>query len=308
MSRRAEVWWQVAIAAGCVIVIASGAFAISGHNSTHERQPATVPVQIPSTSNTAPSTHPSRHSTPSPTTVVTVTPTPVPTHVPTHSSAPVAAPSVVPSTTSSSASSPATAAIPPSALGTFSYATTGSEETNIPDTKRTFPKTTTITNTKEGCGVESTWKPVPEHVQSQLLCPSGDALKVKSYKTTISFFGVSSGEDFECSGDSFLYQPGAKAGQVWKYKCKSADAVASQVATVIGYDKMTVGGTTVRALDVRVQTTITGSDSGKSTQEYWIATNKPVLLEETGTVTATQQSIHYQETYSLTLSSLTAKE
>ena len=192
-------------------------------------------------------------------------------------------------------------------LGAFTYSTTGYEQTSIPGTKRTFPSKTTITNTQHDCGVVSTWKPVPEHVQSQLLCPSGKALKVIAYQTTISFFGVSSGEDFACSGDSYIYKPGAAAGQVWNYQCKSADAVAKQTAHVIGYSTMTVGATAVRVLHISVATTLSGADNGKSTMDYWIATNKPVLLKETGSVQATQKGIDYQASYSLTLDSLTPK-
>jgi hypothetical protein len=94
---------------------------------------------------------------------------------------------------------------------------------------------------------------------------------------------------------------------VWKYKCKSPDAVASQQAHVIGYSRMSVGGKSVRVLHVTVNTTLTGSDAGTSTQDYWISTKTPVLVKETGKVEATQQSIHYTEVYSLTLASLAAK-
>ena len=153
----------------------------------------------------------------------------------------------------------------------------------------------------------STWKPVDEHVQSQLLCPSDDGIKVVSYKTSISFFGISSGENFKCSGDSFIYRHGVKAGDVWKYKCKSPDAVASQKARAIGFSTMSVGGTDVRVLHVQLKTKLTGDSSGKSTQDYWIATKKPVLVKQSGSVDATQQGVHYTESYSLTLDSLTPK-
>jgi hypothetical protein len=197
--------------------------------------------------------------------------------------------------------------LPPGVLGTFSYQTTGSEGTTIPGTTRSYPSTTKITNTVHGCGVLSTWKPIPEHSQSQLLCPDGSSIKIKAYATTISFYGVTSGENFACSGASYIYQPGVKAGHVWRYSCKSSDAVAKQVATVIGYEKLTVGGTAVRTLHVKVATTVSGAESGTSTQEYWIDTTKPVLVKEFGKVSAKQQNVTYQSSYSLTLDSLTPK-
>ncbi|HEX3705387.1 MAG TPA: hypothetical protein VHV76_02045 [Mycobacteriales bacterium] len=310
MSGRAGTWSDRAIAAGCTAVIIAGAFAISGHSSAHggkpKVHPAPIGVPVPSGTRhaTAKPSHPAKPSPTSTSTGQAAAPSAAPSGAASTSSKPTA-PAATPTAakTSSSSSTP----IPPGVLGAFSYATTGYETTTIPGTKRSFPATTTITNTKQGCGVESTWKPSSDHVQSQLLCPSGSALKIASYKTKISFFGISSGENFKCSGDSFIYQPGVAAGHVWKYKCTSPDAVASQQAHVLGYSRMSVGGTSVRVLHVRVETTLTGSDSGKTTQEYWIATKKPVLVKESGTVTATQQGVHYTEAYSLTLKSLSPK-
>ena len=300
-------WPDWAIAAGLTIVIVVGAFAISGHNSVHKGEPTIIGGPYPTATSTSPAATPSptRHS-PKPSATAGGQAASPQAPVPTSSSEPTtqSTSSAQPTPTSSQTAS---AAIPKGVLGTFSYTTTGSEQTNIPGTKRTFPKTTTITNTKQGCGVLSTWKPVDEHVQSQLLCPSDDGIKVVSYKTSISFFGISSGENFKCSGDSFIYRHGVKAGDVWKYKCKSPDAVASQKARAIGFSTMSVGGTDVRVLHVQLKTKLTGDSSGKSTQDYWIATKKPVLVKQSGSVDATQQGVHYTESYSLTLDSLTPK-
>jgi hypothetical protein len=192
-------------------------------------------------------------------------------------------------------------------LGTFSYATTGYETTNIPGTRRSYPSTTKITNKAHSCGVQSTWKPVSEHAQKQLVCPSGNALKIVEYQTTISFYGASSGEDFKCSGPSYIYQPKVAPGTVWKYRCKASDATASQSAKVIGYQTINVGGTAVRTLHVHVDTKLSGNSSGTSSEDYWIATSKPILVKETGAVAATQQNVRYNETYSLALKSLSPK-
>jgi hypothetical protein len=213
-----------------------------------------------------------------------------------------------PTTPASSNTPHSSASAPPGVLGTFSYATTGYETTNIPGTRRTYPSTTKITNKLKGCGVQSTWKPVSEHVQKQLVCPAtGHALKIADYQTTISFYGVSSGEDFKCSGPSYIYQPNVAPGTVWKYRCKSSDATAQQTARVIGYQTISVGGTAVRTLHVHVDTKLRGSSSGTSSQDYWIATKKPVLVKETGTVAASQKNVRYSSTYSLALKSLSPK-
>lgn len=308
MSRWAGTWMDRAMAAACAIVIIVGAFAISGHSSAHGGKPKIHPggvAPLPVTPSASATASRSSRATPSPSGTETAPPSspaaPATGTPASHHTTATTTPTSVGTTTTSATP------IPPGVLGSFSYATNGSEGTNIPGTQRTFPKTTTIKNTRSGCGVLSTWKPIAGHVQSQLLCPDGSSLKIKAYQTTITFFGLSSGENFTCSGDSFIYRPHAKAGQTWKYPCKSADATAHQTAHVIGYSTMSVGHTSVRALHVRVATTLRGSDRGSSTQDYWIWTKKPVLVKETGKVTATQQGVHYQSTYSLTLDSLTPR-
>jgi hypothetical protein len=211
------------------------------------------------------------------------------------------------STKPAPANIPSKTPAPASVLGTFSYATTGGESTNIPGTSRQFPKITKITNKLEGCGVASTWKPIPEHVQKQVLCPDADGVKVKSYATTISFYGVSSGENFKCSGPSYVYRSDVRAGDTWTFKCKSPDAVAVQHSRAVGYETINVGGTAVRTLHVHIETKLKGDSSGLSVQDAWIGTKQPVLVKETGRVNATQQNVHYTSSYSLALKSLSPK-
>ena len=296
------------IGAGLAVVLVVGIIdAAAGHDESSKPTPSTMPTgtESPQTSQT-------------PTTEVSPT---AMESTPTRGGgkhgggmAPTAAPSTAATSAGSASSAPtsaattsATASAPPGVLGTFSYATTGSEGTNIPGTHRNFPKTTKITNKLQGCGVASTWKPIPEHVQKQVLCPAGDGIKVKSQQTTIMFFGVTSGENFKCSGPSYVYRKSVAAGDTWKFKCKSADATAVQTSTAVGFETIDVGGTAVKTLHVHVDTTLRGNDSGTSTQDYWIAVKKPVLVKEVGEVTATQQSVHYSSTYSLALKSLSPK-
>jgi hypothetical protein len=307
MSKWAGTWLDRGIAAACAIVIIVGAFAISGHNSVHKGQPTILPGPFPPTPTASPSAVPTRKhhgakpsaSSPVPAGSTGVAPAGTSTSTP-HATSPSAEPSATRSPAGSTG-------IPDGVLGTFSYATTGYEQTSIPGTRRTFPKSTTIKNTKQGCGVLSTWKPIDQHTQSQEFCEADGGVKIAAYKTTISFFGVTSGEDFTCSGDSFIYKPGIKAGHVWKYKCTAPDATASQRATVVGYEKVSVGGKSIRTLHVRVKTTLKGGSTGTSTQDYWIWTKKPVLAKESGKVAASQQGVRYASSYSLTLKSLTPK-
>lgn len=295
------------IGAGLAVVLVVGIVdAAAGHDDSSKPAATTIPAtESPQTS--VPT---SAAPTPTPTTSsgrkhhggdgMDATSSATPTNA-ASSAAPTESTAPTPTATDSAA------AVPAGVLGTFTYATTGSEETNIPGTHRDFPKTTKIVNKLEGCGISSTWKPIAEHVQKQVLCPGGDGVKVKSYETTISFYGVTSGENFTCSGPSYIYREGVKAGDTWSFKCKSPDAVAAQTSRAVGFETVNVGGTSVRALHVHVETKLQGEDAGTSTQDYWIATKQPVLVKETGQVTAQQGNVHYSSTYSLALKSLSPK-
>lgn len=297
---------EQAVGAALAVVVLIGIIdAAASHNNTSKSAsvPTTQTPQATAPTTTAPTATPmttttARHHHPA--AVPSAATSPVPTTPPTSSGA-------APAPGRTTSTSPTATQVPPGVLGTFSYATTGYEETSFPGTHRDFPRTSTITNKREGCGVASTWKPIPEHVQKQVLCPAGNAIKVTAYQTTISFYGQSSGENFTCTGPSYVYKPDVKAGDTWKYTCKSADAVAKQTAHVIGYQTIDVGGTAVRTLHVHLATTLTGGASGTSAQDYWIATNKPVLVKEKGTVVANQGNVRYDERYSLALKSLSPK-
>jgi hypothetical protein len=196
---------------------------------------------------------------------------------------------------------------PAGVIGTFRYSTSGYEQTNIPGTRRDYPATTRITNSHHGCGVVSTWKPDSQHTQRQYVCQSGSAVVLKWYASTISFFGYTGNEKFVCGRGAFVEQAGAPVGHTWSYRCKSADATASQSARIVGYETLQIGGKAVRTVHVHVRTTLSGSDSGSSTEDYWVATSEPLLVKQTGTVSASQQGVRYDEKYALRLDSLTPK-
>ncbi len=299
---------EQAIGAALAAVLVIGVIdATAGHNGSSTSTPSGAPTGAP-TMTPSPSTAPTATASaasPHPHRSVAVTASSsglVVRHIPTSP----ASPSARSASPAPSSSSPA--ATRAGVLGTFRYATTGYETTNIPGTRRTYPSTTKIVNKLKGCGVQSTWKPVSEHVQKQLICPaSGGSLKIRSYTTSISFYGVTSGEHFTCAGPSYVYRPNVAVGTVWRYRCKSADAVASQKAKVVGYQTINVGGTQVRTLHVHLDITVKGSSSGTSSQDYWIATSKPVLVKEAGTVAASQKNVRYTSTYSLALKSLSPR-
>jgi hypothetical protein len=190
--------------------------------------------------------------------------------------------------------------------GSYSYATSGSEKTSFPGTSRNFPSTTSIKIAKAGGCATRTWRPIPQHKEVQTLCPKGsNTLLLKSDQQRISFYGVSTNQKLVCGSKAVVYSTQLRAGDTWKFVCKSAQTTAHQVAEAIGFGHLTVAGKSVRVLHVHVTTTVTGSESGTSTQDYWYAPSLGLLVKNTGKVNAKQGNVVYTENYSLQLDSTT---
>ena len=90
--------------------------------------------------------------------------------------------------------------------------------------------------------------------------------------------------------------------------CSSSDATANQTASVIGYEPITIAGTTVNTIHVHVDVALTGTSQGTSPADYWFTTDGSRLVKNTGSVDSTQSgpfgTVHYNEVYALQLVSL----
>jgi hypothetical protein len=188
------------------------------------------------------------------------------------------------------------------ALGNYSYATTGGESTSFPGTARQFPKTTTVSLTKSGCGIQETWKPLATHVETEQLCLVNNQVHLVSYQTTLSFFGQTVTQKFTCAKNAYIYSPTLKPGDSWSFTCTSQGSKVVQHLKAVGFD---VGGTKVRTLHISVPSNVGGSANGTSQQDLWIAaTNRPHMIRNTAHIDARQGSFSYTENLTLQLKSL----
>jgi hypothetical protein len=212
-------------------------------------------------------------------------------------------------TTSHPHTSPATGGHPVGLFaprpGSYQYATTGGEQTNIPGTGRHYPATTTITIRKAGCGVNQTWTPISQHSETQHLCILNNAVHLLSYRTTISFFGRSISQMFTCDNNAVIYSPTFKVGHTWSFTCASNGSKVTQHLKVIEFKKIDVNGTPVRTLHVHASSSISGTNSGSSKQDYWIETGShPFLIRNTAQISARMGGITYSESYAIQLKRL----
>jgi hypothetical protein len=213
----------------------------------------------------------------------TSTPTPTPTH-----------------STSSGTGGGSSIVIP--AYGSYPYATSGSE--SAAGQTRNYPSSSKITLAKDGSCVSSTWQPISQHKEVQVVCPDGStAVRLKSESQTITFFGIGASQDLTCNSAAILYSTALKAGDTWSFVCKSAQTKAASKATVIGFQTFSIGGKSIKALHVHVVATISGSGTGTSTQDYWYAPSLGTLVKIQAKTNVKEQSVSYSGHDTLVLSS-----
>jgi len=191
------------------------------------------------------------------------------------------------------------------ALGNYSYATSGGEGTSFPGTSRTFPKTTTVSIAKAGCGVDQTWKPLSSHVETEQLCVINNQIHLVSYSTTLSFFGQTITQKFTCASNSYIYSPTLKPGDTWAFTCKTKGSKVVQHLKAVGFSTIDVGGTGVRTLHISVSSKVSGSDSGSSHQDVWIATtSRSLMIRNESNIHAKQGGVTYDEASTIELKHL----
>jgi hypothetical protein len=295
--------------AGVITIFAKGTD--NDNSSSNPPASGSTPLATP-TGRASVSPLPSPTITPSPTlhatgtarTTASGTPTVAPTA--THPAGHSAAPSTPASSPTSNAGSHQVTLQTP-ALGDYSYSTTGGESTSFPGTGRTFPKTTTVSLTKSGCGIKETWKPLASHVETEQLCLINNQVHLLSYQTTLGFFGQSVTQKFTCT-NAYIYAPTSRPGDSWSFSCSGEGAKVTQTLKALRYQTFTIGGTKVKTLKISVSSAIAGGDSGDSKQTIWIAaTNRPQMIRNVASINAKQGSFSYRENATLQLESLTPR-
>lgn len=205
-------------------------------------------------------------------------------------------------THSSTAGSESGSSIVVPKFGAYPYATTGGEQAI--GSSRTYPSHTTVKYAKDRSCVSATWRPIRQHQEVQVVCPSGsNAIRLKTESQTLSFFGFTTTQTLHCDSKAIIYSTSLKPGDKWSFTCTSNGTKAKQRASAIGFRTFSVGGKSVRALHIHIASTITGSDTGTSTEDIWYAPSLGLPVKTSMKVNAKQGRVTYSGHYTLTLTS-----
>jgi hypothetical protein len=219
-------------------------------------------------------------------------------------------PTAAPTTT---AASPAvtTAPAPPSppvqpAPGVYRYSTTGGDAVDaLGGASHTYPATTTITVTVDGCATTQHWTAAVERWDELTTCAGDDGVQLQQFTSLHRFFGADDNETSVCTG-----QPrpvAAPAGTVWTASCVDGDETATWTGTVVGMETAVVGEATVD-VDHVVVTIDDGDGRDDQRTETWYLAGTDLVVRRVSDIATTEGSpvgdVHYTEHYEIALDSL----
>lgn len=189
--------------------------------------------------------------------------------------------------------------------GTYTYATSGSSK--LFGKTYTYPPSTTIDVTPQGCGIASKWNSSAGNSTTSVECPVPGGLHIVSQTSTVSQGSADQTMTFTCAANSFVPTSGTP-GQTWTWACTSSGSngteTTTQLVTLIGPKTTTVGGTAVTVEQVSVDSTLSGPEKGTVKMTYWLTSNA-IPVYETGSINASEYGISYTSNYTLKLDSLT---
>lgn len=207
--------------------------------------------------------------------------------------------------TSTSTSTVDTAAVMPEP-GVYLYATTGTDSIDVlGGVHHDYPETTTITVTATDCGALQRWDVVAERWEEWQRCVAGSGVVEPGRVNYDEFFDVGEKHTYVCEGDPRPLD--AAAGTTWTRTCRKGDHQDSYTGTVIGVEPVSIGGSEVQALHVRVEIDNGRASDHQSTDAWYQLGTDLLLVRSTSNHTTNDTTyglVHYDEKYELRLTSL----
>jgi hypothetical protein len=195
------------------------------------------------------------------------------------------------------------------APGVYTFETSGHEETNaLGGQRHDYPKETTMTIRRDGCGWVSHWQPLAERWEESEICEHATGSEMEHYTMYHEFFRRGQKEVFACPG-GFVQRVNAKPGDRWTFDCVSDQSKAVSRTSFVSIDTVVVGGHSVRAVHMRYEITASGADSGTLIQDRWISLGaQRVMVRMLQKANLTTKSpfgpVGYKEEFRLDLKSL----
>lgn len=190
--------------------------------------------------------------------------------------------------------------------GVYEYETVGEETIDaLGGATHTYPARTTMTYTLTDCGYRTRWDVFEERFDELDLCISDAGESVQTSRQYREFFGFSADQVLQCDSSVIVRAEPTVLDDPRTTPCTASGTNAEMRVVVVGEEPIDVGGQTVDALRIQLDTTLTGEVRGTSSLEYWADPVTGLVFRQITTVKTDADSplgtTHYQEQYTVQL-------
>ena len=164
--------------------------------------------------------------------------------------------------------------------GVYRYATDGFERIGGPLPGRlAYPTTTTIAVEHSGCVLSERWEARPERYAEWRYCVTGATWRLRSVVDYHEFFGNAQRRAYRCSGRPVPRPAEIEEGFTWTDRCRARRTTAVARGEVLAAgEPVSVAGTRVPAIHLRVRTRLSGDVRGAYTMHSWLRRGDGLLL------------------------------
>jgi hypothetical protein len=199
----------------------------------------------------------------------------------------------------------------PVPVGVYVYSTDGFEKTDaLTGVTHRYPRRSTITVTSDPCGVQMRWDVLEGRSTVWTYCLGSTAWTVESQDERHTFFGRTEHTTYTC--DDTPFRPaGDEAGTRFQVACETPTVEERGGGQVVGREALRVAGKPVATVHLGRRTTFSGTTTGTTTVDVWLARKLGVPVRVAMVSTTTNDSavgdVHYEEHVTLELDSLSPR-
>jgi hypothetical protein len=164
-------------------------------------------------------------------------------------------------------------------LGVYSYATRGFERLSAAVTsENTYPRTSTVTVARAGCGISQRWEPRPERSAEWRFCVRSTRWRLDVLLDYHEFFGQAVPQDFTCRGRFVPRAPTLPIGFRWTDRCGGAGSRVIVRYEAVREQAIAVGGRPVETVLVRARAVLSGRIDGVNRIDSWLSRRDGLLV------------------------------
>ncbi len=203
------------------------------------------------------------------------------------------------------------AGLSPVPQGVYVYTTDGFEKTDaLTGVTHHYPRRSTITVTKDVCGVQMRWAVLKGRSTTWTYCIGRGGWRVASQDERHTFFGRTERTTYTCP--STLFRPADdRPGIRSRVACSTPSAQERGTERVVSRVRIRVGGRMVETVHLTKASSFKGQIRGQSVHDVWLdrKTGVPVRLVMVSKTTNDSPvgDVHYDEVVTLRLLSLTPR-